>query len=304
MSQRLERPRFINKEVRAKLAKELIYKTVPSLLSSHARAAQGVQNSRLFRAGADLPAVRSAPLVEDAERKTLKIKLIAGDSYDVAQRFRLGKPSRKIAVLNMASVFQPGGGVLRGSRAQEEALCMRSTLYPSLKPQWYRFPDDAVAYTQDVLVFGAYQPDGSVRVVDRTDMWYVDVVTCAALKQPETKRDASGEITWADPRDEERMALKIKYIMRACAKMGANVVVLGAFGCGAYGNPTPRVAALMRKCLVGRGKSLPEENWADQGIEEVVFAILDGEADKKVWNPFEKEFTDVPGVEIEPPAQK
>ena len=43
---------------------------------------------------------------------------------------------RKVCVLNFASATNPGGGVVKGSSAQEEAICRCSTLYPLFQRQW------------------------------------------------------------------------------------------------------------------------------------------------------------------------
>ena len=44
-------------------------------------------------------------------------------------------PGSKVAVLNFTSATNPGGGVAKGSKAQEDVLCRCSTLFPALNTQ-------------------------------------------------------------------------------------------------------------------------------------------------------------------------
>lgn len=48
---------------------------------------------------------------------------------------------KKVCIHNFASAANPGGGVVKGSSAQEEAICRCSTLYPNLKEEslWKQF---------------------------------------------------------------------------------------------------------------------------------------------------------------------
>ena len=51
------------------------------------------------------------------------------------------KQGKKVCVLNFASATNPGGGVVHGASAQEEAICRSSTLYPCLDRReiWKQF---------------------------------------------------------------------------------------------------------------------------------------------------------------------
>ena len=55
----------------------------------------------------------------------LNVNVIEGSSFDTARTFTKGK----VAVLNFANPYEPGGGVKHGARAQEECLCRCSNLY-------------------------------------------------------------------------------------------------------------------------------------------------------------------------------
>ena len=292
----------MNKAARASLAKETINMQIPLVLASNARARSGVQNTRRFLGGADLPKLPTSPCRDSCqERPNLTVTMRQMDTLEAARLLRQSHPDARIAVLNMASPLQPGGGVLRGARAQEESLCMRTTLYPSLKPEWYRHKADTVIYTPDVLVFKSAAPQ--MDLLNAKEQFYVDVISCAAPRYPEVtqpKNGDSGGPKYADPRDEEWMALKIKYIMRTAVQMGITHLVLGAIGCGAYRNPIKQAAAMMRRCLLGRGHGrLPEEDWATAGVSQVVFAILDDSPKQAVWNGFVEAFQGDDGVSFD-----
>jgi len=73
---------------------------------------------------------------------------ISGDrSFQAAMRLRREYPDAKIAVMNFANAFHAGGGVTKGSSAQEESLCRTSTLYPliyrrTLRDTFYKHHKD------------------------------------------------------------------------------------------------------------------------------------------------------------------
>ena len=66
--------------------------------------------------------------VQKSDRSS-KLSVIASTSFRCAQSFA---GSGKTTVLNFANPFEPGGGAMRGAKAQEEDLCRCSNLYSSL----------------------------------------------------------------------------------------------------------------------------------------------------------------------------
>ncbi|OHW94220.1 hypothetical protein CSPAE12_07136 [Colletotrichum incanum] len=176
----------------------------------------------------------------------------------------------------MASPLTPGGGFVNGASSQEESLCMRTTLLPSLKDEYYRLPELGAIYTSDVLVF---RDEDSSEVLEKKNRWFVDCISAAMLRNPETDRDEmSGFSYYVHEKDRQLILEKMKVVLRVCQMKGIKKIVLGAWGCGAYGNPVAEVAKAWRKALVPRNdakgkKKLNKETWI--GIEDVVFAIKD-----------------------------
>ena len=178
-------------------------------------------------------------------------------SFEAAARY----PGQKVAVLNFASSTSPGGGVETGASAQEECLCRVSTLYPCLKAQAARekfygphrvapnpLHNDDIIYTQNVVVL----KDDDYNVLPSP--FHVDVITCAAPNLRESPSNRynrnDGDAVHVSP--EKLLELHVKRarkILSAAAANGAEVLILGAFGCGAFRNDPAVVAAAYQQLL-------------------------------------------------------
>ena len=89
---------------------------------------------------------------------------LARKRYQDCAHIFSGKGENRILVLNLANPVNPGGGVRRGARAQEEDLCRKSSLLLSLEGEearpYYEFNrtlrtymgSDAVIITPDVEI--------------------------------------------------------------------------------------------------------------------------------------------------------
>ena len=178
-------------------------------------------------------------------------------SFEAAARY----PGQKVAVLNFASATSPGGGVETGASAQEECLCRVSTLYPCLKAQAARekfygphrtapnpLHNDDIIYTKDVVVL----KDDDYRPLSAP--FRVDVITCAApnlRERPSNRYNRNdGNAVHISPQKLLELHLKrARKILSAAAANGAEVLILGAFGCGAFRNDPEVVAAAYHQVL-------------------------------------------------------
>ena len=79
---------------------------------------------------------------------------------------------------------------------------------------------------------------------------------------------------YKDPRDRETMKEKMRGVLRCAAVKGHRRIVLGALGCGAFGNPRGEVVSCWKE-VFGEGEF--KGGW----WESVVFAVLEegGERD-------------------------
>ena len=192
-------------------------------------------------------------------RYTEKAQVIVSKnrSFEAAANYR----GQKVAVLNFASATSPGGGVETGASAQEECLCRVSTLYPCLKDKtmWERFyaphraaqnplHNDDIIYTPDVVVI----KDDDYNLL--SESFVVEIITCAApnLRQNPTNAYNQNDGNVVRISREALFAIherRASKIMAVAAQNGAEVLILGAFGCGAFRNDPNVVAAAYQSVI-------------------------------------------------------
>ncbi len=199
---------------------------------------------------------------------TTIITVERGDSLAVARKYSHENP----CVLNMASMHKPGGGWLGGATAQEEMICYRSGLYNSLKRYAERYPlaDYDAIYSRNVPVIR----DDEMKVFRRGGHYELSFISIAALCNPDLIHGC------LRPDDAKRTAEKIRTMLRAAHAQGHRTMILGAFGCGAYGNPPRQTAGIFRDVLDEdefTGRNSEKENERKRpAFDRIVFAIVDG----------------------------
>jgi uncharacterized protein (TIGR02452 family) len=186
-------------------------------------------------------------------------------------------------VLNMASFHTPGGGVTRGSSAQEENLFRRTNLFKSLyqfnnigleygiKQKEERYPLDynfGAIYTPNVTVF---KGSDDVDYTPLEDTFEVGVVTVAAVKNP---RIENGKLA---PWVVDTLKNKIRQMLDVALANGHDSMVLSAFGCGAYKTPPKEMARLFKEVL-------SSENYKE-AFKEIQFAIINLKSTNGKHNP-------------------
>lgn len=166
-------------------------------------------------------------------------------------------------ILNFASFTRPGGGFIKGSIAQEEALCHVSNLYNvllSFKEYYDENYNKSSFKTGLYDNWAIYSPNIYFKVVDFEA--YANVITCPApnyniYKTISLYNDIFGDKTCYD----EVLQSRIKYVLDIARDNEQKVLILGAFGCGVFGNDPIKVATMFKSQL---------QNYK---FDKVIFAI-------------------------------
>ncbi|MFD9357736.1 TIGR02452 family protein [Streptomyces sp. NPDC060031] len=171
-----------------------------------------------------------------------------------------------VAVLNFASARNPGGGYVRGAKAQEEALCRASALYETLleAPEYYEvhraerstFYTDRVIHSPGVPVFRDDRGE-LLETPFRAGFLTSPAPNAGTIRRQEPERAA--EIPAA-------LARRAELVLEVAALHGYRRLVLGAWGCGVFQNDPAEVAEAFRALLAGRFAGV---------FERVVFGVLD-----------------------------
>ena len=227
-----------------------------------------------------------------AIKKHGEVRVSQNRSFEAAMKLHDEFPNKRIGVLNFASATNPGGGVMKGSVAQEESLCRVSTLYPVLATEYllnnFYIPnrlkinplhDDTVIYTPDIII--CKSDSNSPTRLKKEEFIKVDVLTCAApnlMEKPGNLYNFDGN-TSIKISDEELYQIhtkRAKRILDVALINNIDILVLGAFGCGAFKN-NPYVVAKAYKDILKEYRSY---------YDLIEFAIFTNEYNKENYLAF------------------
>lgn len=148
------------------------------------------------------------------------------------------------ALLNFASYRHAGGGFATGAWAQEEAICHDSTLYNVLCTfeEFYAeneqrlnnslYTDRAIFSPKIIFERGGKSAE-------------CDVITCAA---PNFGAAKNRGITASQ--NESALKQRVDFVISIAEENGCDTVILGAWGCGVFGQDPRLVARLFKERLM------------------------------------------------------
>ena len=169
------------------------------------------------------------------------------DTIGALCRYNIGKT----AVINMASAKRPGGGVKKGSKAQEEGLFRCSNLSFLIDSGLYPLQESEGLYTTNATFFRDFN-------YNYMDPITCDVITVAAHNLNSVKMDRGTYV--------ESTKQKIRLMLEMCADNDINNVILGAWGCGVFKNDPKEMSNFFHEILIKEGYS---------GLfDKVIFAII------------------------------
>jgi uncharacterized protein (TIGR02452 family) len=173
-----------------------------------------------------------------------------------------------VAALNFASAKNPGGGFLSGSQAQEESLARASALYACLRGQMAYYDanrqESSLLYTDHMIVSPRVPVfrDDDDRLLEQP--WEVTIITAPAPNAGAVAKNSPEASIDVEPTFRRR----IEHVLAAAVIYDQAALVLGAWGCGVFGNDSEMVAGLFGEFLLGSGPF-------SKAFDNVTFAVLD-----------------------------
>ncbi|MDE5584262.1 MAG: TIGR02452 family protein [Ruminococcus sp.] len=167
----------------------------------------------------------------------------------------------KIIALNFANAMYAGGGYVLGGNAQEESLCRASMLYYTIRTQkeYYRrnrlhiLPTytDTMIYSENVPVIR----NENGKLLEKS-------VLCNFITAPAVNRTFA-KFMFSDRKINNIMYSRIKKIIMLALLKKPDIIILGAFGCGMFGNRRETVFTMFEEII---NKYVPD------GVE-IIFAV-------------------------------
>ena len=199
--------------------------------------------------------------------------------------FRLSKGNQKnmsLGVLNFASAYHPGGGFESGAMAQEECIAYCSDLYKKqVDGAWDYYEINRAKnnpiYTDTMFMSNVtFFRNGNFTLIPNNTM--CNVLTCPAVNIGALRGRIGVNLNSA----KEVMKNRMRKILYLFAYYDCKDIVLGAYGCGVFGNNPEDVARNWYELLYNEGLK--------DYFSHISFSILDRAGRDSNINSFIKYF--------------
>ena len=217
--------------------------------------------------------IKKPTKVKKLGKSKMKVEVFEGTSIDplFSKNEQKDLSGKNIGILDFASYKNPGGGFLKGSISQEEFLCHHSTLYLLLnnlshyykirKSKKGKYGDD-MFYIRDVLFFKDNSDNKLLSKSEKNENFRcADVITCSAPNKKVMLKNG-----YSEKNVKKTMEKRIKNIFKCAVQESINVLILGAFGCGVFGNDPYETASLFETYV----------NKYGEYFDKIIFAIPKG----------------------------
>ncbi|MDE5947051.1 MAG: TIGR02452 family protein, partial [Oscillospiraceae bacterium] len=144
------------------------------------------------------------------------------------------KDYNKIIALNFANANIAGGAYIFGGNAQEESLCRASMLYYTIKSQKKYYWKNRLHILPDYTDNMIYSKNVPVIRYDSGEVLENPVV-CNFITSPAVNRTFA-KFIFSDKNIVKKMTARINKIISLAVSKNPDLIVLGAFGCGVFGN--------------------------------------------------------------------
>lgn len=213
-------------------------------------------------------------IIKNLKEKQIGIEdtnIVVKNEGTVDTIFRLSKnkgfKNLSLGVLNFASAYNPGGGFESGAMAQEECLAYCSDLYlkqtTGKGPEYYQInrSNRQPIYTDTMLM-------SNVTFFRNSNFMLVAYpVMCSVLTSPAVNMGTVINFKQDEEKAQQIMKTRMRKILYIFALNNCTDLVLGAFGCGVFGNKPEDVACFWKELLF-------DEN-LKRFFNTVTFSIVD-----------------------------
>jgi uncharacterized protein (TIGR02452 family) len=239
---------------------------------------QAVSGTRLYRPE-DFDRLTAPPATAPVS-VTATIEVTSETTQIAASRL-IKEGCGDLVLLNFASARNPGGGFLNGAKAQEEDLTRCSALYHCLFSQREYYESNrnqtSMLYT-DHVIYSPRVPWFRTRSRDEPgEVFLASVITAPApnAKQALLHGDTPAMI-------QDALERRCGQVLGVARDNGHRALLLGAWGCGVFGNDPHLVAKAFKRWIEG-----PIFAGA---FDRIVFAVFDRSDDQGTYRAFEEAF--------------